>query len=383
MPIGTSDGQTFESSWDQAVSSLRPADQTDMTSEHFVTATNDMGLNKQEQSLYQEHLWNLNGPHGVDNPDGSRSTLFATTVGVDDKYYRIPTVFQGHILSQEEALQVAKEKGLDNYPSYKSPEEAQTRYDAMHQYMERDTADYMFNKSAMFPTFGSDSEIRQKRYQRGVEMLSRNALGLDSLHEGDLPVGKPTYNDQPTPAAKARQGGFTLEQMKQLENEMVVNQNMQGVMNPYYPEGIVYPRSLQNISDVPLDRSNKNNPTTEFGGGRGAGGGGSGPLRSANDNSLSRSGKDLGSYEAVSRDQVFQRLGKNADIRDYDSWKAIAEKENHLVNNKPNAYAAARAASRDGKTSVMIRENGQRTLYHDGEKIVRDRLDHVKNLIDQ
>jgi delta 1-pyrroline-5-carboxylate dehydrogenase len=43
----------------------------------------------QERSLYQRHLTNLTGPGGVDNPDGSRSTLFQATVDHDGKTYAI------------------------------------------------------------------------------------------------------------------------------------------------------------------------------------------------------------------------------------------------------------------------------------------------------
>lgn len=111
--------------------------------ENYRAAATDMNLNKQEQNLYQMHLNNLTGSGGVDNKDGSRSTLYATTVGIGDKTYIIPTVNKGKILAADDALALAKDRGLEKYPSYDSQAEADARYSQMHSYMEKDTAKYM------------------------------------------------------------------------------------------------------------------------------------------------------------------------------------------------------------------------------------------------
>jgi GH24 family phage-related lysozyme (muramidase) len=112
-------------------------------------AHNALNLSPQEQALYQRHLDNLNGPGGVDNPpsaaspQGSRSSLFAGTYDVSDgKTYVLPQVRDGKIVSPEEAFQAAKAEGLDKFPSYRSRQEADARYSQMHDFMNKDTAEY-------------------------------------------------------------------------------------------------------------------------------------------------------------------------------------------------------------------------------------------------
>lgn len=107
-----------------------------------------LNLSGEEQALYQRHLKNLYGTGGVDNPDGSRSTLFATTIEQDGKTYLIPTVWDGKILSADEASARAAKTGLDKFPSYASEQEAQARYAAIHQYIDRDTASFYQTKKA-------------------------------------------------------------------------------------------------------------------------------------------------------------------------------------------------------------------------------------------
>jgi hypothetical protein len=113
---------------------------------NYNAATQQMKLNPQEQALYQMHLQNLHGTGGVDNPDGSRSTLYQTTFELDGKNYVIPTVWGGRILPPDQALQMAKQYGIDKFPSYASDQEAEARYQQMHQFMEQDTAAYFKNR---------------------------------------------------------------------------------------------------------------------------------------------------------------------------------------------------------------------------------------------
>ncbi len=105
-------------------------------------------LTPQEKNLYERHLKNLNGPGGVDNPDGSRSTLYQAVVEGDGKFYNIPTVWDGKILPVPQAIQRAAQVGWDKFPSYKTAAEADARYEAMHKFMERDTADYLKKRPA-------------------------------------------------------------------------------------------------------------------------------------------------------------------------------------------------------------------------------------------
>lgn len=125
-------------------------------------------LTPEEKSLYQRHLSNLHGPGGVDNPDGSRSTLFQTTVEHDGKFYVIPTVFDGKILWDKgaadpaaKAVDKVKQIGWDKFPSYKSEEEAEARYDAMHKFMEKDTADYKRKQAENRVVFDPHDQIEQ------------------------------------------------------------------------------------------------------------------------------------------------------------------------------------------------------------------------------
>ena len=97
-----------------------------------------MTLTPQEQFLYQHHLNNLFGGGAVFNDDGSLSTVYQANVGIGDRHYNIPTVWQGHILPIEQAINRVMKVGLDKYPSYGTPEEAEMRYQQMHAYMEKD-----------------------------------------------------------------------------------------------------------------------------------------------------------------------------------------------------------------------------------------------------
>lgn len=99
-------------------------------------ATEDLNLNEQERFLYQLHLKNRKNP--VYNEDGSISTLRQSTVDIDGRTYSIPTIWDGEELNLEDAMKRVREIGLDSFPSYKSPEEAQTRYNLMRQYFELD-----------------------------------------------------------------------------------------------------------------------------------------------------------------------------------------------------------------------------------------------------
>jgi hypothetical protein len=117
-------------------------------SAHMNAAAQTMHLTPVEQALYQRHLDNLWGPGGVDNPptagnpQGSRSTLYQTNVEIDGKNYNLPTVYDGKILSVDEAIARAKAQGLDNFPSYATPQAAEDRYQQMHGFMDQDATDY-------------------------------------------------------------------------------------------------------------------------------------------------------------------------------------------------------------------------------------------------
>jgi len=102
----------------------------------------DLNMTPEERDLYDRHLSNLWGTGGVDNPDGSRSTLFQAGTNVGGREYNIPTVYDGRKLPFDEALARAKQQGIDKFPSYPTVEASEARYDQMHGYMDRDTGQY-------------------------------------------------------------------------------------------------------------------------------------------------------------------------------------------------------------------------------------------------
>ena len=130
--------------------------------ENYNAANVEMDLTPEEQALYQRHLSNLYGTGGVDNQNGTRSTLYQSVEqGPDGKYYNVPTVWDGKIETEnwtrpadgkvfDVPNAVAKQNignaGWASFPSYATPDEADTRYDQMHRYMEKDTNQYQKKK---------------------------------------------------------------------------------------------------------------------------------------------------------------------------------------------------------------------------------------------
>lgn len=110
---------------------------------NYDAANSALGMTPQEQALYQRHLANLWGNGGVDNPNGSRSTLFQMGADADGKTYNLPTVYDGQILPPDAAFQKAQQQGLAQFPSYASPADAEARYQKMHGFMDRDTGSYL------------------------------------------------------------------------------------------------------------------------------------------------------------------------------------------------------------------------------------------------
>lgn len=101
-------------------------------------AQREMALTPEETNLYQHHLDNL--PRAVKNPDGSQSTALVVGVNIGGREYNIPTIWEGKKVSVDEAIDRATKAGLQKFPSYGTPEEANGRYGQMHGYIERDRA---------------------------------------------------------------------------------------------------------------------------------------------------------------------------------------------------------------------------------------------------
>lgn len=101
-------------------------------------------LSKQEQNLYNHHLYNLrhlDGGGGFTQPTGEVSTVLQRVVGpIKGKYYSIPSVWDGRALNEmESAGQAFGLFGTDYWPSYPTPEAADDRYlNYLHPIMDRD-----------------------------------------------------------------------------------------------------------------------------------------------------------------------------------------------------------------------------------------------------
>lgn len=126
-----------------------PNDMSDLPTpfaSNFDVATKELNLTPQEQYLYQHHINNLTGSGKVTNPDGSISTIYQANVeGPGGRNYNIPTVWDGRILPVQQAVQRATQSpgGWNKWPSYATEEQAESRYNAMHDYMGEDTGHYI------------------------------------------------------------------------------------------------------------------------------------------------------------------------------------------------------------------------------------------------
>lgn len=110
---------------------------------HMAEADSAMTLSPEEKFLYNMHLQNLNGPGKIVHPNGDISSLLQMSFDRDGKVYNIPTVWHGKQLSPDEAIREAEKVGLEKFPSYSSEAEAEARYEAMHEYLGRDTSDFV------------------------------------------------------------------------------------------------------------------------------------------------------------------------------------------------------------------------------------------------
>lgn len=110
---------------------------------HLAEADDQLALTPQEQNLYQHHLDNLAGSGKVVQPNGDISTVMQATVDHDGKTYSIPLVWDGKVLSPEDATQRAAAEGWNKWPAYATAAAAQDRYNQIHPFMEKDTADYL------------------------------------------------------------------------------------------------------------------------------------------------------------------------------------------------------------------------------------------------
>lgn len=165
---------------------------------HMGEAHAALNLTPQEQALYQRHLDNLNGTGGVDNPptasdpNPSRSSLRQISVQDGDKVYNIPTVYDGKVVPDQEAIARAKAEGIDKFPSYGSHDEAEARYQQMHQFMDKDTGDY-FDAKSNTPTPGQPAINSPIPQAPGVNAQGFDRPGLQGA------LWQATQSNQPVP----------------------------------------------------------------------------------------------------------------------------------------------------------------------------------------
>lgn len=102
---------------------------------NYQDAVQKLGLNAQEQNLYKHHLDEI--MRMGSNDEGATSTVRQLGIEHNGRQYNIPTIYNGEILKPEDAIKRAMPR-IDKYPSYKDADEAEARYQLMHDYMEKD-----------------------------------------------------------------------------------------------------------------------------------------------------------------------------------------------------------------------------------------------------
>ena len=91
----------------------------------------------QEKYLYQHHLNNLR--MGGYRQHGEVSTIFNITQEVDGRNYVLPTIWNAQLLKPKQAVECARQIGIENFPSYNTPQEADARYlNVLHPLMVED-----------------------------------------------------------------------------------------------------------------------------------------------------------------------------------------------------------------------------------------------------
>lgn len=168
---------------------------------NFRMAQNNLRLNKRETRLYERHLKNLWGDGGVSGGvEGSRATLLTATIEEDGRHYVIPTVWDGKVLSVDEAVKRARKEGLRRFPAYSSDRKAQARYNAMHEFMDMDGEAWVSatqTASAPVPVRGERKSIPDDwtNMAQTAEMSGQSELDSVSAENAaaEMPPAPPTF----------------------------------------------------------------------------------------------------------------------------------------------------------------------------------------------
>ena len=74
----------------------------------------------------------------LDESTGQSSNVLTTTVEFDGRHFVIPQMVDGEVLSMDEAIGVARQKGLDKYPNFESAEAADSYSQYIHDKVDED-----------------------------------------------------------------------------------------------------------------------------------------------------------------------------------------------------------------------------------------------------
>ena len=99
-------------------------------------------LTPEEQEVLDYHRRNLATGFYQKNADGSLTTFKGAVVGLPQGETIIPTFWYGQERDIPTAVKFAMRSGI-KFPSYKTPEEALAREQAIHGIMESDIADFV------------------------------------------------------------------------------------------------------------------------------------------------------------------------------------------------------------------------------------------------
>lgn len=240
--------------------------------------TDTSTMNPQERFLYDFHQQNLAQPEAA-NPDGTHSSLLATTMSFGDKTYLLPSIYKGVRYDKPEDIEAhAREVGLDNFPSYASPEEADKRYLAMgglHDRMEQDQPDQAGAAANVRDELEKQAQLRrahaitaiQRSEGIGMEQPNFHAEGPQAF-EAEQELAKirgksPIYRANPWALlpnywenyANARAQGYTREEIDQHTQQMIGEAQKQGYSND---EINLY---LQGVTPRTYTGAEKPNPT--------------------------------------------------------------------------------------------------------------------------
>ena len=138
-----------------------------------VAAQNQWG-DSQKDAITQHHLNNLETGNAVVNKDGSTSTVRTIQVDIDGKPTLIPTVWDGKIVSNDEAARRAIESGVQ-WPTAKTHEELRKFDQEIHKSFEADLK--------ALPSSGDDERTRAV-YQKYRENRASKKRAWELARQG-------------------------------------------------------------------------------------------------------------------------------------------------------------------------------------------------------